>query len=233
MAIYSLSRKTISKALRPCYACAGSAAGASTCGRCGGRGEVRDRDGFAADHARYVLRPAACSTIVARLPPMVPRTRAGVAAWMGHAQRTDRKNARVADRLMSALPLELTRRAERAALVRDFYDRLTVRPERARPSGPNCIATIPYFAGLHDLAGDADNPHQHGVLRDRCLCCGSRVVGLGELGTTEWIRATWEATVNAHLSAAGFYETVDRRSYARLGIAGRSPGRHRGPSRAA
>lgn len=194
MAIYSLNRKPISR--------------------------TRHRAGFAAAHARYVLRPEACSTVIALLPGFVEATRSGIATWLANEERQERRNARMGDRVMVALPREFAERAQRVAVIEAFADAITGR-------------RIPYFAGLHDLAGDADNPHAHVFFRDRCFVSGRPVVGLRELATTEWIREVWEATANAHLAAAGYFERVDRRSHTARGIWDRPPGRHLGPGQAA
>lgn len=190
MAIYSLSRRPISRA--------------------------KHRAGFAAAHARYVLRADACSEIVALLPPLVEAERSAIARWMATCERLDRRNARVCDRVMVALPRELGEHAQRVALVRSFCDAVSGR-------------AIPYFAGIHDLDGDADNPHAHCVFRDRGILSGRPVVGLGELGSTEWIREVWELSANRALADAGYYERIDRRSFARRGVWDVAPGRHRGP----
>lgn len=193
MAIYSLNRKPITR--------------------------TKHRPGFAAAHARYILRPGACSTVIALLPPFIEATRRDVAAWLSYAERTDRRNARVCDRVMIALPVELRHREERVGAIRAFCEAV---------SG----GLIPYVAGVHDMAGDADNPHAHCIFRDRSFANGRPVRGLRELGSTEWIREEWERAANDALYAAGFYETIDRRSNVRRGI-GVKPGSHRGPLRAA
>ena len=218
MAIYSLSRRPITKALKACYLCVRpDGTREADCDRCGGDGRYRRfRPGFAAAHARYVLRDGACSEVVALLPPMVEPNRRSIARWMHAAEKYDRKNARVCDRVMVAVPRELDDHAARVEVVREFCDRVSGRK-------------IPYFAGMHDLAGDEDNPHAHCVFRDRGLLSGRPVVGLGELGSTEWIREQWEASVNDALSRGGFYETIDRRSYARRGMWDAVPTKHLGP----
>jgi MobA/MobL family len=220
MAIYSLHRAPITLAPRTCKPCWRAEIPDPSCRRCGGTGEYRMRPGFAAAHARYVFRPSACSTVIARLPPMVAATREGIAGWLAAAERRERANGRVADRVMVALPAELAHRAQRIALVRAFADALSE-------------GRVPYAFGLHDRSGDADNPHGHGIFRDRDFETGRPVVGFGKLGSTERIRELWESVANAHLAAAGFYERIDRRSYVDRGEFSRRPGRHRGPGRAA
>lgn len=194
MAIYSLNRKPISR--------------------------TRHRAGFAAAHARYILRPEACSTIIAHLPGFIEPTRSAIATWLANEERQERRNARMGDRVMVALPREFTEREQRVGVVRAFALAITG-------------GRIPYFAGLHDLDGDADNPHAHVFFRDRGFTTRRPVVGLRQLNTTDWIREVWESTANEHLAAAGYFERVDRRSLAARGIWDREPGQHRGPGEAA
>jgi hypothetical protein len=117
---------------------------------------------------------------------------------------------------MVAVPIELQERAERRGLVEAFCEELTGR-------------RVPFVGALHDREGDADNPHAHVIVRDRSFESGRPVLGLGDLGSMEWIREVWERCANRALDAAGLYERIDRRSFMDLGITDRIPGKHIGP----
>lgn len=162
-------------------------------------------------HIRYITRPGACSlTLSARMPLDRHQAR----SWLDGQEQTDRKNGRVCDKLMLALPLELTAE-QRAELVRDFAEQVT----QGKAS---------YFAAIHDKGEDAANPHCHLVIRDRDPESKKRVIGLSETGSTEKLRATWEQVANTHLERAGSPARIDRRSLEAQGIE-RDAGIHVGP----
>lgn len=148
----------------------------------------------AAAHVDYITRKSALSrALSARMPD-------GKRSAMGFARTTEdrlRKNARVADKLMLALPRELNA-DQRAKLVARFAE--TVTQERA-----------PWFAAIHDKGKDAQNPHCHLVIFDRDPATGKRVFGMSERGSTERLREIWETESNAALERAGRKERVDRR----------------------
>ncbi len=101
----------------------------------------------ASANARYITREEACTqTIGARMPT----EREALYAWLDGQEDKDRKNARVIDKVMVALPRELTH-AQNAELIREFAEGLT----KGRAS---------WVAGIHDGPGDADNPHSHIIL---------------------------------------------------------------------
>nr|WP_262913787.1 MobA/MobL family protein [Rhizobium halophilum] len=136
------------------------------------------------------------------------------AQFLADAEVTDRKNGRVADKIMLALPRELDSE-ERVQLVRDFAEDLT----KGRAS---------WLAAFHDKGKDARNPHAHLVVRDRDIRTGRRVIGLSDVGSTERIRQLWEVHANRALERAGVAVRIDRRSLAKQGIE-REPTIHEGP----
>ncbi|TCQ17477.1 MobA/MobL family protein [Rhizobium sp. PP-CC-3G-465] len=136
------------------------------------------------------------------------------AEFMVDAENGDRKNARVADKLMLALPRELNP-GQRAALVRGFAEDVT----QGRAS---------WLAAFHDQGKDAQNPHVHLLIRDRDLATGRRVAGLSEQGSTERLRVLWEDHANRALGAAGRPERIDRRTLKAQSI-DRAPTVHEGP----
>ena len=180
-------------------------------------GRSTHRAGTAGAHVGYVVRASACSAVLAENMP-VPRigSKGGEArTWLDAQEEADRKNARVADKLRLALPIELNP-AQRAELVRDFARRL----------GGGRVA---WLAAIHDQSGDAHNPHAHLVVRDRDHESGRRVVGMSEKGSTERVRLLWEQAANDALAEAGSAARVDRRSLLEQGVK-REPSRHKGPA---
>jgi hypothetical protein len=134
----------------------------------------------------------------------MPTETSELAAWLDGQEQGDRKNARVIDKVMVALPVELDH-DQGVQLVHDFAERLT----EGRAS---------WVAGIHDGPGDADNPHAHIIFRDRDIDTGARVMMLSEQGSTERLRVAWESEVNRSLEREGFEERVDRRSLEEQGI---------------
>ena len=160
--------------------------------------------GTAGAHIGYITRSSACLDVLAeRMPSARAGERGGEArAWLDAQEAADRKNARVIDKVMLALPCELT--AERqAALVRSFAESITE-------------GRAPWLAAIHqDHPG---NPHAHLVIRDKDPVTGKRVVGLSEKGSTDRLREAWERHANLALELAGRAERIDRRSLAAQGI---------------
>ncbi|NEK15036.1 MobA/MobL family protein [Rhizobium leguminosarum] len=164
-----------------------------------------------AAHVRYITRPSASSHIEAGRMPHKPHD---AAAFMINAENADRKNARVSDKLMLALPRELDAE-QRAELVRGFAEDVT----QGRAS---------WLAAFHDQGKDAQNPHVHLLIRDRDPATGKRVACLSDRGSTERLRAMWEDHANHALELAGRTERIDRRTLEAQGIE-RSPTVHEGP----
>ena len=181
-------------------------------------GRSTHRAGTAGAHVAYVTRASACRAVVAENMPTPPIGAKGgeARAWLDEAEAADRKNARVADRIMLALPVELDP-AARVELVRAFV--------RDLAGGQ----AVPWLAAFHDLAGDADNPHCHLLLRDRGVATGRRVIGLSERGAVDRVRLAWERATNAALEAQGSAARIDRRSLLAQGVR-REPAQHEGPA---
>lgn len=164
----------------------------------------------AAAHLRYVTRPSACSrTAGARVPEKFRQ----LTAWIKEAEVNDRKNARMFDKVMLALPRELDGQ-QRYELVRAYAEGVT-------------LGQAPYFVAFHDMGKDADNPHCHLVIRDRHPDTGKRVIGLSEAGSTERLREAWEAACNQALEQAKHPARVSRLTLEAQGIK-REPTIHEG-----
>ncbi len=178
--------------------------------------------GTAAAHVRYITRQSAARLVLAERMPEAPHQ---ARAWLDGQEQAERKNGRVIDKVMVALPRELTPE-QRAVLVREFAGEVT----QGRAS---------WLAAIHDQGKDADNPHAHIVIRDKDLETGKRVfsftdktgrkkVGLSEKGSTERLREAWEIAANRALERAGQEARIDRRTLEAQGIEQR-PQIHVGP----
>jgi hypothetical protein len=186
MAIYSLHHSSIGKA-------------------------TQQRPHTAAAHVVYITRGRAATRVDgARMP--LQRTEA--VTFLQQAEDTDRVNARVADKVLVALPRELNAE-QRVRLVRCFAEDVT----KGRAS---------WIAAFHEGGKDAHNPHAHILIRDRDPQTGRRVAGLSERGSTERLRQLWEKHANSALKAARTSQRIDRRSLEAQGI-DREPTIHEGP----
>ena len=160
----------------------------------------------------------------------MPEAKVRAMRWLRAEERADRVNARVADKLVIALPCELTLQ-QQITLVWSFAERLT----QGRAS---------WFASIYAKGKDRQNPHCHLLVRDRDIHTGMRVVmfsagakevreraakGLSAPTTLRDIRAMWEQFANQALRDAGRVERIDRRTLAEQGIA-RSAQVHEGPN---
>ena len=153
----------------------------------------------ASAHLRYVLRASACDEVLATNMPMPEiGSRGGLAKqWLEEHEDTSRKNARVIDKLMIALPIELTQ-PQRVELLHAYVEDITGGEE------------ISWLAALHDQ--DSHNPHVHMIFRDKGLRSGKRVVEFSEKGSTQRLRERWQQICNEHLAQAGFDARIDVRS---------------------
>jgi hypothetical protein len=167
--------------------------------------------GAASAYARYMTRNETCTVILGERMPLDKQ----VYAWLDDQEKNDRKNARVVDRVVVALPSELSRE-QNIELLQAYGERLT----EGRAS---------WMAAIHDGPGDIDNPHAHIIFRDRDIETGRRVMLTSEAGSTQRLRQAWEEEVNLALERAGRDERVDRRSLADQGI-DREPQLHVGPA---
>jgi hypothetical protein len=123
-------------------------------------GKTTQRQPFtAAAHLGYIVRKEAASHTMAE---RMPEGKVGAMRWLRAEERADRVNARVADKLVIALPRELTLQ-QQITLIWSFAERLT----QGRAS---------WFASIHAKGKDRENPHCHLLVRDRDIHTGLRVV---------------------------------------------------------
>ena len=162
-------------------------------------------------HVNYITRNKALGRLDGARMPV---DRDGARNFFNEAENTSRANGRVADKLMLALPKELTPE-QRAELVRGFAEDVTG-------------GKAPWLAAHHDKGKDAQNPHCHLVMRDRDPTTGKRVFGTSERGSTQRLRDKWQDHANNALERAGRSERIDARSLKAQGI-DREPQVHEGP----
>ncbi|NQX95092.1 MAG: MobA/MobL family protein [Erythrobacter sp.] len=185
-------------------------------------GRSTHQPGTASAHIQYITRYRAASEVVAEHMPADPGP---AMKWMDEQEVSSRKNARLVDKVMVALPRELDA-VQRSELVRDFAAAVTK-------------GRVPWIAAIHDMGKDAQNPHAHFAFRDRDHDTGKRVLRLSDSerdrkkaglapNGTEWLRTVWETCANQALERAGRSERIDRRSLEAQGIE-RDPGVHIGP----
>lgn len=184
MAIYSLNHNPISKSKHP--------------------------SGRAGAHLRYISRDGAAPVILAN---QMPNDWREARNWMDEQEQGDRSNARIADRLMIALPIELTRK-EREKLVQEYLDEVTGN-------------AVPWYAAIHQEGKDSHNPHVHILIRDRSPIDGRRVIKTSERYSTQHFREKWTQRANLALSRANLSERIDNRSLIAQGI-DREPTKHQG-----
>ncbi|MGB0662131.1 MAG: MobA/MobL family protein, partial [Mangrovicoccus sp.] len=174
-------------------------------------GRTTHEPGTAGAHIRYITRTSAKpSLICARMP----HDRYAAERWINTQEDADRKNARVCDKFIIALPRELNALAK-SKLVRSFAERLTK-------------GRAPWYAAIHGSGKDRHNPHVHLVIRDRDIETGKRVIGMSEKGSTEIVRKLWSDVANDHLAMAGFTARISHETLEAQGIE-RKPQTHRGP----
>lgn len=172
---------------------------------------TQSRPYTASAHVGYITRRGAKPQVAAA---RMPDKAADAQAFFRKVENTSRANARVGDKLMLALPRELSPE-QRVALVRGYAEQITQ-------------GRAPWFAAFHDNGADAHNPHCHLLFHDRDQDTGRRVFGTSEAGSTERLRRLWQHHANAALEAAEHQERIDHRSLEAQGIKRPAP-IHEGP----
>ena len=184
MAIYSLNHKSI--------------------------GRTTHRAGRAGAHIRYIARRSAEPVIISQLMPADWKK---AKKWIDAQELASRKNARVADLVMIALPIELNKK-QRLELVEQFLESITG-------------GRVPAFAAIHQEGEDSHNPHAHILIHDKSPLNGRRVLKMSEMGSTLKIREQWARDASMALKRAFIDEKIDHRSYREREIQ-QVPTRHRG-----
>jgi len=186
-------------------------------------------DRSAAANIAYNARTEATYAVRSHVIPEEPNA---AQAWFRAQEAGDRKNARMSDRFIGALPRELTPE-QCIEAVEGFCREVT---------GDR----IPWHFALHlelDKKNDAEwNPHTHIIFRDRDIETGRRHLYTSagpkerrqldakgiDYWTTKDFRAAWSDHLNRALERGGHDVRVDHRTLEEQGI-DRTPGIHVGP----
>lgn len=193
-------------------------------------GAKTHKAGTATAHLSYIMRSDAMTKFQAGNMPEGERgTRVFFDRLWEKAGMAE--NARIADKLMIALPVELNQE-QRYELVQSFMHQL----------GNGRIA---WCAAHHDSGEDAHNPHVHIVFKDADIATGRKVIGtttnsrdvreakehgwkIPPRTTTADMRAMWCGHLNEFMERAGIGIRYDPRTLKEQGI-GRDPEIHIGP----
>ncbi len=183
----------------------------------------------AARNAAYNAREEATYAVRSHVIPPNPKE---AEAWFRQQEQGERKNARMSDRFIGALPRELTP-DQCIAVVESFCREVT--QDR-----------VPWHFALHlelNKKNEPDwNPHAHIIFRDRDIETGRRFLytsagpkeraELAAKGIEPWttrdFREEWGGQMNRALERAGHDVRVDHRSLKEQGI-DRTPQIHVGP----
>lgn len=157
--------------------------------------------GTAAAHVDYITREGALTQLDGE---GIPTRKKAAMAFLLKNEQVLRANGRVADKLLLALPRELTSQ-QRRELVRNFAQAISE-------------GKAPWLAAFHENGKDAQNPHCHFVLVDRDPATGKRVFRTTDKGSTERLRKLWEEHANMALARAARPERIDRRTLKAQGI---------------
>jgi hypothetical protein len=193
-------------------------------------GKTTHKKGMSYQHVNYITRDEACSKTLAQ---NMPADRDGARPYFEHEANKEGvpANARVADTLILALPIELTKE-QRHEAVAGFMEKI----------GEGRIA---WLAAFHDKGKDEHNPHCHIIFRDADIETGRKVVGTTtsakdvreaeEHGwrvpprmTTKDLRVAWCEHLNAEMERHGLDARFDQRRLKEQGI-DREPEIHVGP----
>ena len=183
-------------------------------------GKTTHKKGMSYAHVNYITRDDACSKTLAQ---NMPADRSDARPYFEREARKDGvpANARIADTLIIALPLELSPE-QRHEAIQTFMEKL----------GKGRIAWI---AAFHDKGKDEANPHCHIIFRDADIETGRKVVGTTtsskdvkeatEKGwrvpprmTTKDMRVAWCEHLNAEMERHGLEARFDHRSLKEQGI---------------
>ena len=183
----------------------------------------------AAANAAYNARDEATYAVRSHVIPSDPQE---AQAWFQEQERGERKNARMSDRFIGAMPRSLS--PEQCLDVAEDFCR-TVTQNR-----------VPWHFALHlelDKKNDPDwNPHAHIIFRDRDIETGKRFLHttaggkerkeLDAKGIEWWdttkLREAWADALNRGFERYHINDHADHRSYKKQGI-DKTPGIHLGP----
>lgn len=144
----------------------------------------------AAAHLRYITRKQATNYVYSERMPVQYHA---AQRFLTQREDTIRKNGRVCDKFIIALPREMSMEQGIDAL-RDFGWRLSE-------------GKAPFLFSIQDFNGD--NPHAHFLYVDASIEDGSRVFKTTDRDSTERIKRVWADTCNEHLLELGREERIE------------------------
>jgi hypothetical protein len=177
------------------------------------------QDGTAAGNAAYNAREDVTYAVRSHIIPPNPKE---AEAWFRRQEQGERKNARMSDRFIGALPRELTPEQCIEAVEKFCRD---ISQDR-----------VPWHFALHlelDKKNEPDwNPHAHILFRDRDIETGRRYLYTSagpkeraqldakgiDYWTTKDFREKWSESMNLALFRAGHDVQIDHRSLKEQGI---------------
>lgn len=193
-------------------------------------GKTTNAKGFSYQNINYITREDACSKTIAQ---NMPADRSGARPFFERMAYADgvAANARIADTLIIALPIEMTPE-QRWEAISGFMEKI----------GKGRIA---WLSAFHDMGKDEHNPHAHVIFRDADIETGRKVVGTTtsakdvkeaeEKGwrvpprmTTKDLRVAWCDHLNGEMQRHGHEARFDHRTLKQQGI-DRQAGIHVGP----
>ncbi len=133
--------------------------------------------------ARYIMRLRAAQHVFSEWMPIQYHK---VQRWLKEHETNLRKNGRVCDKFIIAIPREFNPK-EAEAVLRRFGRRIGA-------------GVAPFLVGLHL---NAKNPHAHMMFIDRNPETGKRVFGTSELGSSEKLKLIWAEEVNHRFQEMG------------------------------
>jgi hypothetical protein len=193
-------------------------------------GKSTHKKGTSYAHVNYITREEACSKTIGE---HMPADRDGARPFFERMANKEgvAANARIADTIIIALPIEMTP-AQRHEAIAGFMQAI----------GKGRIA---WLAAFHDLGKDAHNPHCHLIFRDADVDTGRKVVGTTTSAkdvkeaeahgwrvpprmTTADLRKAWCDHLNGETQRHGIDVRFDQRRLKERGIE-REPEIHVGP----
>jgi hypothetical protein len=137
----------------------------------------------AAAHARYAMRKSAAMKVFSENMPLNWHA---VQRFLKEHEDGLRKNGRVADKFIIAIPREFNPEAAEKVL-RTYGNRIGK-------------GKAPFLVAFH---WDDHNPHAHMIFIDRDPDTGKRVFGTSEKGSTDLLKLEWQTEVNAMFAQLG------------------------------
>jgi hypothetical protein len=142
-----------------------------------------------AAHARYIMRKGAATRIFSE---RMPRQYHAVQRYLHAREDSIRKNGRVADKFIIAIPREFNQEQ-----AEDILRRWGEKVSHSR---------APYLFAFH---WNDHNPHAHCIFIDADCETGRRVFGTSERRSTESLKYIWADTVNTRFKELGIEAEIE------------------------